>query len=139
MDDLFPQDPDAESPTAANPLESPGEGPVLLGEIPTDDEAERPSEEPVDEIDGFRDLALAAEGGDLDPDGREVTSAPSDADQSEAIRIATEAVESGPTPERIATDEAGGGPNHPDSFLSPGSTGSSPEPPAHRNRDQERD
>jgi transcription termination/antitermination protein NusA len=87
--------------------------------------------EPADEE--FRDLAIASEEADLEPNGHEVTSAPSDADQSESIRIATDAVESGPSTEELVANESGEGSNHPDPFLSSGTTGSSPEPPDHRN------
>ncbi len=89
--------------------------------------------DPADEE--LRDLAIATEEADLDSDGHEVTSAPSDADQDESIRIATDAVESGPSPEQLVANEAGEGPNHPDPFLSSGTTGSSPEPPDHRDRE----
>ncbi len=86
-------------------------------------------------VEEMRDLALAAEGAHLETDGHEVTSAPSDADQSESIRIATDAVESGPSQEELVANESGEGPNHPDPFLSSGTTGSSPAPQDHRDRE----
>ena len=52
----------------------------------------------------FRDLALAAEGSNFDESGHEVTTAPSDADQSETVRIVTEAVTTG-SPSREPLDE----------------------------------
>ncbi len=137
LDDLFPEQ--GISSTAGDSLGAPGDGPRFPGEI-EDGNPENPDAsglEPTEAIDDQRDLALAAEEGELDPDGREVTSAPSDADQSESIRIATDAVESGPSPEELVAHESGGGPNHPDPFLSLGSSGSSPEPPGHRDQDQE--
>lgn len=60
----------------------------------------------------IRDLALAAERS-TDHDGREVTSPPSDADQSETVRIVTEAVEAGRAPREIEAKEAGAGRNVP--------------------------
>jgi N utilization substance protein A len=94
-------------------------------------------DEPEPASEELRDVALATEEADLSTDGREVTSVPSDADQSESIRIATDAVEAGSPPEELVANEAGRGPNHPDPFLSPGTTGSSPEPPDFRDQDQE--
>ena len=99
------------------------------------EDADEPDTEPA--VAELRDLALAAEEAHLDPDGREVTSAPSDADQEESIRIATDAVESGTLSAELVANESGRGPNHPDPFLSPGTTGSSPEPPDHRDQDPE--
>jgi N utilization substance protein A len=72
--------------------------------------------------DDMRDLELAAESREFD--GHEVTSPPSDADQSETERIVTEAVESGPTQQEIEAHEAGRGrgvPHSPD--VLPSSTG----------------
>jgi hypothetical protein len=92
-------------------------------------------DEPDPAVEEMRDLALAAEGAHLETDGHEVTSAPSDADQSESIRIATDAVESGPSQEELVANESGEGPNHPDPFLSSGTTGSSPAPQDHRDRE----
>jgi N utilization substance protein A len=61
----------------------------------------------------MRDLALAAEGSGVEEIGREVTSPPSDADQAETVRIVTEAVEAGASPQEIVVNEAGGGRNVP--------------------------
>jgi N utilization substance protein A len=80
-------------------------------------------------IEESRDVALATEESDLESSGREVTSAPSDADQGELIRIATDAVESLSTPEELVANETGEGENHPEPFLSSGTTGSAAEPP----------
>ncbi|WP_435010595.1 transcription termination factor NusA [Tundrisphaera lichenicola] len=88
-------------------------------------------------LDDQRDLALAEEEGHLHADGREVTLAPSDADQNESIEIVTNAVESGPTSEELVANESGAGPNEPEPFLSTGTTGSSPEPPGHHDQDQD--
>ena len=67
----------------------------------------------------MRDLALAAEGSDLDQSGHEVTTAPSDADQSETVRIVTEAVMTG-SPSREPLDEADADAGHePDTLRSP--------------------
>ena len=62
------------------------------------DPAEDPEPDPADEE--MRDLAIAEEvfGGD---DGDEVTSAPSDEDQSETSKIVIEAVESGSSPAEV--------------------------------------
>jgi N utilization substance protein A len=89
-----------------------------------DGEAETSSEE-------FRDVAMATEESPIASDGRELTSAPSDADQSEMTRIATDAAESETSPEELVANEAGDGPTHPDPFLSAGTTGSAEEPPDH--------
>jgi N utilization substance protein A len=62
----------------------------------------------------FRDVALAAEESGADESGREVTSPPSDADQSETERIVTEAVEEGSAAQAIVANSAGAGSNvHP--------------------------
>ena len=122
--DLFPDEVEAQT------------GGDLPTGLPADAEPEDADDpDPADEE--FRDLSLAEEQDNRDHDGREVTSVPSDADQSESIRIATDAVESGPTPEELVANEAGRGSNHPAPFLSSGTTGSSPEPPGHRDQDQE--
>ena len=63
--------------------------------------------------DEIRDLALAAEGLRTEEDGREVTAPPSDADQSETVRIVTEAVEAGSSDQEIEAKEAGSGRNVP--------------------------
>ena len=112
------------SPSALDQLLGDG-GESDVGMSLADDESDPADEE-------FRDLALAEEEGRLDHDGHEVTSAPSDADQDEAVRIATNAVESGSTPEPLVARKSGERSNHPaDVDPSPGSTGSSPAPPAH--------
>ena len=67
----------------------------------------------------LRDLALAAEGSDFEESGHEVTTAPSDADQSETVRIVTEAVTTG-SPSRepsVDADEDAG--HEPDTLRSP--------------------
>jgi N utilization substance protein A len=61
-----------------------------------------------DESGEIRDLALAAEESGLEEIGREVTSAPSEADQAEMVRIVTDAVEAGASPQEIVDLEAGG-------------------------------
>jgi N utilization substance protein A len=66
-----------------------------------------------DELGEMRDLALAAEESGVEEIGREVTSAPSEADQAEMVRIVTEAVEAGASPREIVAHEAGGGRNVP--------------------------
>jgi len=88
--------------------------------------------EPADESYGLRDMALAAEESGRDDDGREVTGPPSDADQSETVRIVTAAVEAGSSPQEqeIEAHEAGAGPNVPLSSRGPSTTGSSEEPSA---------
>ena len=112
------------SPSALDQLLGDG-GESDVGMSLADDESDPADEE-------FRDLALAEEEGRLDHDGHEVTSAPSDADQDEAVRIATNAVESGSTPEPLVARKSGERSNHPaDVDPSPGSTGSSPALPAH--------
>ncbi len=87
---------------------------------------------PADEPDAdhseeeLRDFAMAAELGQENESGREVTSPPSDADQSETERIVTEAVEAGTTSQEIEAHEAGTGPNRPPlPTPDPSSTGSS--------------
>ncbi len=71
----------------------------------------------------LRDYALAVES--QSDDDREVTSAPSDADQNETERIVTEAVEAGPTPQEIEANDAGGAANTPHPpVVDPSSTGS---------------
>ncbi len=93
----------------------------------TEDElASYEGDEDSDQTD-VRDLDLAFEG--LDADGRELTHAPSDADQSETERIVTEAVESGPTDQELDAEEAGEGDNTPPLPTDgPSSTGSAEEP-----------
>ena len=123
LDDLFGGGEDSE-PRAA------GDGDGLAEEAAREESGEtatEPDESGMDlpaGLDEFRDMALAAEAGGPDT-GHEVTSAPSDADQSETQRIVTEAVEAGPTPQEIEANEAGGGANHPPlPTPNPSSTGS---------------
>ena len=58
-------------------------------------------------------MALAQEGAGVSALDHEVTSRPSDADQSETERIVTEAVEAGASSHSIDAREAGAGPNVP--------------------------
>nr|UXE45577.1 transcription termination/antitermination protein NusA [uncultured bacterium] len=105
--------PDAEALVAGG--EPPAEGQLPL-ESELEPEAEltesgvEPSGVGVDEDGELRDLAIAEEGHEGD---REVTFAPSDADQGETERIVTEAVEAGASPHEIVANEAGAGPNIP--------------------------
>lgn len=66
------------------------------------------TEESTTDGDQLRDLAIAAE--THASSGHEVTSAPTDADQSETERIVTEAIQAGPTPQEIESNESGAGP-----------------------------
>jgi N utilization substance protein A len=73
------------------------------------DQEEVPAEIPaevaeLDQPEDLRDLALAEEGNPLEY-GREVTSPPNDADLEETVRIVTEAVETGATPQEIEAKE----------------------------------
>ena len=80
-------------------------------------------EEEDAEAEELRDLALAGEGSESS--GHEVTSAPSEADQSETERIVTGAVEDLPTGEELEANEAGGDANRPGlPIQDPSSTGS---------------
>jgi len=64
-------------------------------------------------------LALASEGSPFDESGHEVTTAPSDADQSETVRIVTEAVTTG-SPSREPSDEDDADAGHePNTLRSP--------------------
>jgi N utilization substance protein A len=54
-----------------------------------------------DESAEIRDLGLASEGSGVEIDGHEVTAAPSDADQNETVRIVTEAIEAGTSPQEF--------------------------------------
>jgi len=96
----------------------------VAADSPDEDESPAPTDEPEGEgeeldltapekSDEIRDLALAAEGTGTDEDGREVTAPPSDADQSETVRIVTEAVEAGASTREIQAAEAGTGRNVP--------------------------
>jgi N utilization substance protein A len=106
LDDLFGSDESAAGAEAAGDQDAPPEsGSAADG----GDESDLTASDDSDEI---RDLALASE--QLpDQDGREVTSAPSDADQSETARIVTEAVEAGASHQEIVANEAGAGRNVP--------------------------
>ena len=155
-----PQQP-SPAPQVSNPESAPGQGPedpphvegagaslaALFAEERGDDDGEALMPDDAravgDEVSGeddpdleeSRDFALAAEEANLEGGGRETTSAPSDADQGESVRIATDAIESGPSDGELIANESGDGPNHPDPFLSPGTTGSSAEPPDHRDEE----
>lgn len=74
---------------------------------PGDGAPEEAGEAVPAEDEDLRDLALAAENGENPLRGREVTQAPSDADQSETERIVTDAVESGPSQQEIEINDAG--------------------------------
>ena len=93
-----------------------------------DGDAEEMDDVEPGEDERLRDLALAEEMDE--PGDREVTSAPSDADQDETARIMTEAVESNESATELDFREMGDGPNSPEPFLDAGSTGSAAEPPA---------
>jgi len=87
------------------------------GDADPDAAEEDPQDAESDE--DIRDLALAAEGSDFEESGHEVTTAPSDADQSETVRIVTEAVTTG-SPSRepsVDADEDAG--HEPDTLRSP--------------------
>ena len=88
---------------------APGGGEEPEGESETQGD-DGPAEEEEEEL---RDVALAYEESAAEDTGHEVTSPPSDADQSETARIVTEAVEAGVSPHPIVAQEAGAGPNVP--------------------------
>ena len=71
------------------------------------------------ESDEIRDLVLAVEGSGVEIDGHEVTSPPSNDDQDETLRIVTEAVESGPNPDRANATEVSEEPSTPPLVASP--------------------
>jgi N utilization substance protein A len=80
---------------------------------------------PDEEYD-LRDLQLAEEANGGPHDGREITSPPSEADQTETERIVTEAVAEGSTPQEIEARDREAGPlPAPPPFVDPRSTGSS--------------
>jgi hypothetical protein len=83
-------DTSAAEPGSASPTEPshPAEG-----DPPPDDATDPEQDEAID--DEFHDLALAAETSGISAHGHEVTSPPSNDDQSETLRIVTEAVELG--------------------------------------------
>lgn len=99
MADLFPEEPSAGSG---------GDG-SDESELDVNDESED-HEEAEPETGEFRDLALASEPLIFE---REVTSAPSDDDQSETEKIVTEAVEAGASRAEVEANPAGEGPNVP--------------------------
>jgi transcription termination/antitermination protein NusA len=103
MADLFGDDdqPALKAAPTADHLFSPASG--QTEEAPSADEA---ASENDGEGEDLRDLALAEEAID-DDHGREVTSPPSNADQSETLRIVTEAVEAGSSPQEIESNEPG--------------------------------
>jgi len=108
LDDLFGNE--GADPGSANGALSPeDEGSVANG-----DEADLTASSESDEI---RDLALAEEPLAKQHD-HEVTSAPSNEDQDETLRIVTDAVESGSSPKQI---EAGAGSVHPQPPTKPNS------------------
>jgi N utilization substance protein A len=98
-----------EAPDAAEgePVESPvlGEG---GGESPVELDSDELDLTASSESDEIRDLVLAEEGSTVEVLGREVTTAPSDADQNETARIVTEAVETGATPQEIEANPESG-------------------------------
>ncbi len=85
----------------------------------------------------MHDLSLAAEESNLVTNGHEVTQAPSDADQSEMIRLVTDAAESPTSPEELMVSDAGDDANQPEPFLSAGTTGSAAEPADDETTDQD--
>jgi len=125
LDDLFggaephPGDSATDDNDRAETLSDGGDGDDRGGE--PDDDADASASLDSDDLDltasvksdEIRDLILAAEESGTDDDGREVTAAPSDADQDETARIVTEAVEAGASPQEIEANEAGGGRNVP--------------------------
>ena len=119
LDDLFGGgDPEREAEASAGDPTADEDGGQAGGEYDSAEEAD------------LRDVDLASEL--LDLDGREVTQAPSDADQAETERIVTEAVESGPTEQELDAEEAGAGTNTPPLPTDgPSSTGSAEEPDHH--------
>jgi N utilization substance protein A len=105
-----------------DPIEGPERLDALDGPTEPDDSGLEDSGDQYD----LRDLSLAEEALGDDRDGREVTRPPDDADQGEAERIVTEAVELGTTQQEIEARAAGEGPNRPPLPVpDPSSTGSS--------------
>jgi N utilization substance protein A len=136
-----PQQPATPSESAASTTTDAETGPTALAELFQEDAESTTTENAEtadeDEAEEFRDVALAAEEAQLATDGHEVTSAPSDADQNETIRLVTDAAEAVASPEELVANEAGAGANHPDPFLSAGTTGSAAEPPDHQSNPPE--
>jgi N utilization substance protein A len=85
----------------------------VAGEPSQEDAADSEREEAGD--DEIHDVALAVEKARYSPQGHEVTSAPSDEDQGESIRIVTEAVEQGGPGSSV--------PSQPASMPEPSATG----------------
>ena len=110
LDDLFGESESAVGTDAVGEEDSPA-ATEEEEETDGDDESDLTASAESDEI---RDLALASEG-TTDQDGREITAPPSDADQNETVRIVTEAVEEGASPEENEADEAGAERNVPPS------------------------
>jgi N utilization substance protein A len=100
LDDLFGE---SESAVGSDAVGEEDSLAATEEETDGDDESDLTASSESDEI---RDLALASEG-TTDQDGREITAPPSDADQNETVRIVTEAVEEGASPEENEADEAG--------------------------------
>ena len=116
------QQPQAEAPPAAG--DAPASIDDLFGDEPRGDDDEPAPEgpqdaDPADELEPdpadeeLRDLAIAEEVFGDSGDGGEVTSAPSDDDQSETLKIVTEAVEAGASPAEVEANPAGEGDNTP--------------------------
>ena len=125
-------DPGPSASTADQDDEStagPGESPDPMAEV-ADLDAEVTDLDAEEEDLAIRDLEVAEEVSQLDDDGGEVTSAPSDADQEDLDQIMIDAVESNESATVLDIHEMGDGPNSPEPFLNPGSSGSAVEPPA---------
>ena len=99
MSDLFPDELESRAESEDSTEDESGNA----DEAEERDDAEQDTGE-------FRDLALASEPLVADP---EVTSAPSDDDQSETEKIVTEAVEAGASRAEVEANPAGEGPNVP--------------------------
>ncbi len=99
--------------------------PSLLaeGDSSTDEGPDPEHDEAID--DEFHDLALAAETSGISPQGHEVTSPPRNDDQSETLRIVTEAVEMGGAQEPTEIPSSAG---EPSKTVSDRPTSSSPRP-----------
>jgi N utilization substance protein A len=69
--------------------------------------------DPRNGVEDLRDIAIAVESSGLVGEGHEVTSRPSNDDQDETLRIVTEAVESGPNPDRANATEVSEEPSTP--------------------------
>jgi N utilization substance protein A len=114
-----------EAATAESGSDSPSEqGSADAGEFSPDEGNDSERDEASD--DEIHDLALAVEKSDFSPHGHEVSSAPSDEDQGESIRIVTEAVE------LSGTGDHAGPPPSP--ALEPAAPARSPSPPSSTSR-----